>query len=204
MVTNLRFSASFAARGVLAQLAGSLSEFTVKRPKTRGRRAARAADVLMFAHHWRDSVDADQRSAILSFVKGGGGFIGVHSATDTLYEWPEYGQLVGAYFNDHPWTQEAAVIVEDATHPSTTTLGGRFVIREEFYRFRANPRAVTHVLLSLDVNSVGATGDFPLAWSHDVSNGRAYYNALGHFDETWQDARFQAQLRGAIKWVARR
>jgi type 1 glutamine amidotransferase len=197
-----------AARDVLAQLAGSTGEFTVtttENPADLTAARLAATDVLMFALTSGEiPFDADQRSAILSFVKGGGGFIGVHSATDTLYDWPEYGQLVGAYFNDHPWTQEAAVIVEDATHPSTTTLGGRFVIREEFYRFRSNPRAATHVLLSLDVNSVGATGDFPLAWSHDVSNGRAYYNALGHFDETWQDPRFQAQLRGGIKWVARR
>jgi type 1 glutamine amidotransferase len=196
------------ARDVMAQLAGSTGEFTVTTTENLGDvTAARlvATDVLMFALTSGElPLDANQRSAILSFVNGGGGFIGVHSAADTLYEWPEYGQLVGAYFNDHPYTQEAAVIVEDATHPSTATLGSRFVIKEEFYRFRSNPRPAAHVLLSLDAGSVGGTGDFPLAWTHDVSNGRAYYNALGHFEETWKDSRFQAQMRGAIKWVARR
>jgi len=196
------------ARDVMTQLAGSTGAFTVAttdNPADVTAARLAAIDVLMFALTTGElPFDASQRSAILSFVNSGGGFIGVHSATDTLYEWPEYGQLIGAYFNDHPWTEQAAVIVEDATHPSTNTLGSRFLITEEFYRFRTNPRLAAHVLLSLDASSVGAAGDFPLAWSREVSNGRVYYNALGHFDETWRDPRFQAQMRGAIMWVARR
>jgi type 1 glutamine amidotransferase len=196
------------AREVMSQLAGSSGEFTVTATDDAADvTAARLSsnDVLMFALTSGElPFDSNQKNAILSFINGGGGFIGVHSATDTLYDWPEYGQIVGAYFNDHPWTQEAAVIVEDTTHPATATLGARFLITDEFYRFRTNPRPAVRVLLSLDASSVGAAGDFPLAWSHDVSKGRAYYNALGHFDETWRDPRFQAQLRGAIKWVVRR
>jgi type 1 glutamine amidotransferase len=121
-----------------------------------------------------------------------------------LYDWPDYGRLVGAYFVEHPWTQQAVVAVEDQSHPSTVGLGAQFSIREEFYTFRDNPRPRVQVLLRLDAASVGATGDYPLAWVQSVGAGRTYYNALGHFPETWADARFQQQLRGAIRWVARR
>jgi type 1 glutamine amidotransferase len=146
----------------------------------------------------------DQRSALLNFVAGGRGFIGVHSATDTLYGWPDYERLVGAYFKEHPWTQQATVIVEDSTHPTTRALGGRFSLLEEFYTFRENPRPRVQVLLRLDGASVGADGDYPLAWAHRYGNGRAYYNALGHFPATWNDSRFQQQLLAAIRWTAGR
>ncbi len=147
--------------------------------------------------------DSAQKGAILDFVSGGKGFIGIHSASDTLYGWPEYGTLVGAYFREHPWTQSATVLVEIRSHPATAGLGDRFVITEEFYTFRDNPQGV-QVLLRLDPSSVGATGNYPLAWAHSYGAGRAYYNALGHFDATWRDARFQRQVAGAIRWAAQR
>jgi type 1 glutamine amidotransferase len=196
------------ARQVLSDLAASRGEFTVT--ATEDLSAVTAAslagyDVLFFALTSGElPFSADQKSAILNFVRNGGGFLGAHSATDTLYEWPEYGSLVGAYFKEHPWTQSGTVVVEDTTHPSTTGLGARFSIMEEFYTFRENPRPRVQVLLSLDAGSVGATGDYPLAWTQSVGDGRAYYNALGHFSETWRDSRFQQQLAGAIRWAAKR
>ena len=96
---------------------------------------------------------ADQKAAILAFVSRGGGFLGAHSATDTLYNWPEYGDLIGAYFREHPWTQPASVIVENTAHPTTSGLGDRFTIEEEFYAFRDNPRPRVQVLLRLDTAS---------------------------------------------------
>jgi type 1 glutamine amidotransferase len=147
--------------------------------------------------------DSAQKSAILDFVSGGKGFIGIHSASDTLYGWPDYGTLVGAYFREHPWTQSATVLVETESHPATAGLGDRFMVTEEFYTFRDNPQGV-QVLLRLDPSSVGATGNYPLAWAHSYGAGRAYYNALGHFDATWRDARFQRQVAGAIRWAAQR
>jgi type 1 glutamine amidotransferase len=74
---------------------------------------------------------------------------------------------------------------------------------EEFYTFRENPRPRVRVLLSLDAASVGSNGDFPLAWSQTYGAGRTYYNALGHFGETWQDRRFQQQITAAIRWASR-
>jgi type 1 glutamine amidotransferase len=100
--------------------------------------------------------------------------------------------------------QPGAVVIEDSTHPATEGLGGSFTIREEFYTFRENPRPKVHVLLRLDAASVGASGDYPLAWCRQQGSGRVYYNALGHFSETWADARFQRQVLGAIRWAAGR
>ncbi len=162
-------------------------------------------DVLFFALTTGElPLTAGQKMAIVNFVSGGGGFLGVHSATDTLYDWPEYGSLVGARFNGHPWTQPATVVVENQQHPATAGLGASFVVNEEFYVFQDNPRPRVEVLLRLDAASVGTTGDFPLAWAQTVGTGRSYYNALGHFPATWQDTRFQSQIRGAIRWLAKR
>ena len=161
------------------------------------------SDVVMFVLTSGELPLTDSaKAALLAFVSSGGGFIGVHSATDTLYQWPEYERLVGAYFREHPWTQRADVLIEDSTHPATTGLPSRLSLVEEFYTFRENPRPRVQVLLRLDAASVGAAGDFPLAWAHSFGTGRAYYNALGHFADTWNDAKFRQQIAGAIRWAA--
>ena len=161
-------------------------------------------DVLLFALTSGElAFSAAQKTAILDFVSGGKGFVGIHSATDTLYEWNEYGRLVGAYFKEHPWTQQAIVLVEDRAHPATSGIGDRFSIFEEFYTFRENPKPPVQILLRLDAASVGAGGDYPLAWAQAFGSGRAYYNALGHFPGTWTDERFQRQMLGAIRWLGK-
>jgi type 1 glutamine amidotransferase len=194
------------ARQVMSELAASTGQFTVTAADDlSGVTAATLAahDVLFFALTSGElAFTADQKAAITNFVNSGGGFLGAHSATDTLYGWPDYGVLIGAYFNDHPWTQQGAVIVEDPAHPTTAGLGGRFSLLEEFYTFRDNPRLRVQVLLRLDSASVGASGDYPLAWTRSHGRGRVYYNALGHFSETWRDARFQRQLAAAVQWAA--
>jgi type 1 glutamine amidotransferase len=196
------------ARQVLTGLGSSSGEFTITATEdlsTISAATLAAHDVLFFALTSGElAFSADQRAAILSFVSNGGGFLGAHSATDTLYGWPEYGTLVGAYFKEHPWTQQASVVVEDGGHPASSGLGDRFSIQEEFYTFRENPRPRVQVLLRLDAASVGTSGDYPLAWAQSYGNGRAYYNALGHFSSTWTDPRFQRQIAGAIRWLARR
>jgi hypothetical protein len=196
------------ARQVMTTLASTSGEFTITMSDdVSGVTAATLAnhEVLFFAMTSGElPFTADQKAAILAFVSRGGGFLGTHSATDTLYNWPEYGALVGAYFKEHPWTQLAGVVVEDAAHPSTSMLGSQFSLEEEFYTFRENPRPRVHVLLRLDASSVGATGDYPLAWTSTHGSGRVYYNALGHFPTTWNDRRFQQQIAGALRWAAGR
>jgi len=196
------------ARQVVANMAAQSRAFTVTATENVAELTAdrfATIDVLMFAMTTGElPLDASQKAALLAFVNNGGGFIGTHSATDTLYEWPDYGRLVGAYFKEHPWTQEATVTVEDTAHPTSSGLGTSFRLLEEYYTFRENPRPSVHVLLSLNAASVGAGGDYPLAWTQSVGRGRSYYNALGHFPETWTDARFQNQIANAIRWVSGR
>ncbi len=162
-------------------------------------------DVLFFALTSGElALSADQKGAVLAFVAGGKGFVGAHSAADTLHGWPEYRHLVGASFKEHPWTAPGRVAVEDRTHATTAGLGDVFEITEEFYTFTDNPRPRVHVLLRLDPASVGAAGDYPLAWTLSYGSGRGYYNGLGHFDATWRDPGFQRQLAAAIRWAAGR
>jgi type 1 glutamine amidotransferase len=154
-------------------------------------------------------ISVEGRGALLDWVRAGGAFVGVHSATDTLYAWPEYGDLVGAYFDGHPWHQAVRVTVEDPTHPSTRHLGASFEVTDEIYQFKAWRREDVRVLLSLDVSSVDPTaegvhrtdGDFALAWCKPYGEGRVFYTALGHRPEVWADARFLDHLMGGIDWA---
>jgi type 1 glutamine amidotransferase len=197
-----------AARQTLTALGSASGEFVVTATEDLSQLSAASLgsyDVLFFALTSGELPLTDaQKAALVAFVSGGKGFIGAHSASDTLYDWPEYGTIVGAYFKEHPWTQPGAVIVEDATHPATAGLDARFTLTEEFYTFRENPRPRVQVLLRLDAASVGAEGDYPLAWAHTVGSGRAYYNALGHFADTWRDGKFQRQIAGAIRWTGKK
>ena len=193
------------ARQVIASLAGA-GAFSVTATEDLSAVNAdtlRNYDVVMFALTSGElPFSPAQKAALVDFVSGGHGFIGVHSATDTLYEWADYGRLVGAYFKEHPWTQQGTVVVENSSHPASGGVADRLSITEEFYTFQENPRSRVDVLLHLDPTSVGAAGDYPLAWAHSFGAGRAYYNALGHFPETWRDARFQRMLTGAIAWTS--
>ena len=201
---GFRHDAIATARDVLTALAPA-SGFTVSATEDLSRISAAGlsdVDVVMFALTSGElPFTAAQRTALIDAINGGKGFIGIHSATDTLYEFPDYGRLVGAYFKEHPWTQPGRVIVEDASHPAAG-VRDPFTLEEEFYTFQDNPRPRVQVLMRLDAASVGASGDFPLVWAHSFGNGRAYYNALGHFPATWRDSRFQAQLTAAIRWAA--
>ena len=196
------------ARQVMNSLAASAGDATVTATEdlsTISTGTLTGFDVVMFALTSGELPFSDaQKAALVDFISSGHGFIGVHSASDTLYEWSDYGRLVGAYFKDHPWTEQGTVVVEDQSHPANAGLGDRFSILEEFYTFRDNPRGRVQVLLRLDAASVGSTGDYPLAWVQSFGAGRAYYNALGHFSTTWTDPRFQRQLVGAIRWAANR
>ena len=154
-------------------------------------------------------MSAQQKRVFLDYVRSGRGFVGIHSASDTFYEWPEYGELVGGYFDNHPWTQEVTVRVENTSHPATRHLGERFTIDDEIYQFTSWARAGVDVLLSLDVDSVDLTKetvhrpdhDFALAWTRDVGDGRMFYTALGHRPEVWEDVRFQAHLVEGVRWA---
>ena len=196
-----------AARQVMAAL-GPANGFTVTATEdlsVLNTSTLAAYDVLLFALTSGElALAAEQKAAILAFVAGGRGFVGAHSAADTLHGWPEYRGLLGASFKEHPWTSPGRIAVEDRAHPTTAGLGEAFEVTEEFYTFTENPRPRVHVLLRLDAASVAASGDYPLAWTLAYGSGRVYYNALGHFEASWRDSRFHRQLAAAIVWVAQR
>ncbi len=169
-------------------------------------------DAVLFCTTGELPLSAEQRAAFLDFVARGKGFVGVHCATDTFYQWPEYGALVGAYFDGHPWHEKVRVRVEDRTHPATRLLDASFDIVDEIYQFRAPyDRSRLHVLMSLDPDAVDLAKpgvnrkdrDFALSWTHAQGAGRVFYTALGHRPEVWSDPRFLAHLRGGIQWAMR-
>ncbi len=149
-----------------------------------------------------------QKEAFLAWVRGGGTFLGFHSATDTFYEWPAYGAMVGAYFDGHPWHQTVTIDVVQAGHPIVAALAPLFRLNDEIYQFRdLVPDA--SVLLRLDESSVdlGANGvrerpwRFPLAWVRSEGAGRVFYTALGH-GSAWDDPSFRTLVQGALAWAA--
>jgi uncharacterized protein len=144
----------------------------------------------------------DQKQAILEFVAGGKGFVGIHGASTINYEWAAYGEMLGAHFQMHPPAQPGVVVVEDGNHPSTRHLPATFPVTDEFYTFRTNPRDRAHILLRADPSPLGLDGDLPLAWVKTHGDGRVYYNALGHFDANWEAPAFQAQILGGLRWAA--
>jgi type 1 glutamine amidotransferase len=146
-----------------------------------------------------------QQAAFERRIRAGCGFIGVHSASDTEYEWPFYGELVGAYFAGHPEVQPAVVHVEDRAHPATAELPEIWSRTDEWYDFRSNPRASLHVLATLDESTYvgGSMGsDHPIAWCREVSGARTFYTAGGHTRESYTEPLFVAHLAGGIRWAA--
>ncbi len=140
------------------------------------------------------------KRALVSFVHNGGGLVGFHSATDTFHRWSGYLAMIGAEFSHHPLPSSQRVIVEDRSIPVTRALPTRFVIHEEFYVFKHNPRPRVHVLARLDTPH--GRPDRPLVWCRHSGSGRVFYDALGHFPETWRDPRQLALVSGGIAWAA--
>ncbi|BCB77366.1 ThuA domain-containing protein [Phytohabitans flavus] len=142
------------------------------------------------------------RTALESYVRGGGGFLGVHSAAATEYGWPFYRDLVGAWFDKHPAVQPATITVSDPDHPATAHLPSPWHRTDEWYDFRSHPDA--RVLLRVDESTYDGGGmgaDHPLAWCHERLGGRAFYTALGHTIESYADPAFLKHLSNALRWV---
>lgn len=160
---------------------------------------------VVFLNTTGDILDSNAQAAFERFIRRGGGFVGVHAAADTEYEWPWYGKLLGAYFDSHPAIQMATLKVVDATHASTKHLPATWQRRDEWYNFRSDPSSHVNVLIQIDEStySGGKMGtNHPIAWYHRYDGGRAWYTALGHTVESYQDALFLSHLLGGITWAA--
>ncbi|SFB46630.1 Trehalose utilisation [Nocardioides alpinus] len=155
------------------------------------------------------TLDDAELAAFQGYIRDGGGFVGLHAATDAMHAVPWYGELTGgsARFRNHPQQQTATMRVESPTHPSTEMLPKEWIRFDEWYNFTSNPREDVHVLLTLDESTYnpgsGRMGaDHPIAWCHNFEGGRSWYEGAGHVDAAYTDPTFLDHLLGGIEWTA--
>ncbi|WP_432830091.1 ThuA domain-containing protein [Dactylosporangium sp. CA-092794] len=205
------FRHSSIPNGIAAiQSLGAANSFTVT--ATEDAAAFTAANLaqyqtVVFLSTTGDVLNDTQQAAFEAYIRGGGGYVGVHAAADTEYSWPFYGTLVGAWFSAHPAIQAATVNVEDRTNPATAHLAATWTRTDEWYNYQSNPRGTAHVLASLNESSYsGGTmnGDHPITWCKTIDSGRSFYTGLGHTEESYTEANFVNLLLGAIRYTAKR
>jgi len=159
-------------------------------------------DLVVFLSTTGDIFGAEQEKAFQKFIEGGGAFMGIHAATDTEYDWPWYGELVGAYFESHPEQQEAELRVINQEHAATAHMSQSWKLYDEWYNFK-NVSPEIEVLMRLNEKSYqgGKNGDnHPIAWFHENLGGRAFYTGLGHTDATFKNPVFREHLQGGLRY----
>jgi hypothetical protein len=179
--------------------------------QARGRNLA-DFDAVVFYINGETELSAKQKADLLSYVHNDGkGFVGIHTASAAGYGWPEYGEMIGGYFDNHPWgIASARIRLERPDFPGLAGYRRNPVVTDEHYEFLAPySRADVDVLASIDTRSVNMNnpqihrtdGDFPVAWIRNYGAGRVFYSDLGHSDSSWDDRRMQTLYLEAIKWA---
>ena len=184
-----------------------------------GKRQARGRnldyfDAVVFYTNGETEMNEQQKRDLLAFVHDDGkGFVAVHTATASFYRWPEYGEMVGGYFDDHPWNVfDAPVVVERPDFPAVKHLPRELILRDEMYQYRSPySRERVDVLARLDESKLDLKNprvkrtdhDFPVAWVKNYGKGRVFSSTLGHPDAAWDDPRVQTLYLEGIKWVLR-
>jgi uncharacterized protein len=166
-------------------------------------------DAIAFCTTGELPIPDDGRNNLIEFVRGGKAFVGIHNATDTFYQFAPYGEMLGGYFNGHPWHEEVNILVDDRDHPATRMLGDSFRIHDEIYTHRNWDPGKTRLLMHMDPESVDfekgrdktSDGLVPMAWCHEFGQGRVFYTALGHGMPTWTSELFHQHLLGGIRWA---
>jgi uncharacterized protein len=168
-------------------------------------------DAVIFFTDGELDMDASQKADLLSFVRTDGkGFIGVHSAAITFLGWPQYGEMLGGYFDGHPWgVFDAPIVVEDPGFPGLTHLPRAFALKDEIYQIKDYSRDDVRVLLRLDADRIdlAAKGvhrkdrDFAVAWAKDYGKGRVLYNGLGHTPDVWERPAYQKMWLEMVQWA---
>lgn len=162
--------------------------------------------LVLFLNTTGDILNDNEQKAFETFIRNGGSFMGVHAATDTEFEWPWFGKLVGAYFLDHPKQATAIMQRVNGKHASTKHLPEKWVHFDEWYNFKdINPDI--NVLLNLDESTYkgGKNGEnHPIAWFHEFDGGRSFYTGLGHTIESYADPVFKQHLLGGILYCLKR
>src|SRR5690606_8484199 len=158
--------------------------------------------LVVFLNTTENVLDETQQNAFKAYINQGGNFMGIHAASDTEFDWPWYGRLVGGYFVDHPKVQQAEIRVIDQGHPSTSHLPAVWTRTDEWYNFKdLNPEV--NVLLNLDESSYqgGRQGEgHPIAWYHEFEGGRAFYTGGGHTEGSYDEPAFRQHLLGGLQW----
>lgn len=167
-------------------------------------------DAIVFFTDGDLDMDESQKADLLSFVRDDGkGFIGIHSAAITFTSWPEYGEMLGGYFDGHPWGQfKAPLVIEDPMFPGMRSFPARFTLFDEIYQIKDFSRRNSRVLLSLDAGGIDLTRKgvkrtdegFPVIWARNYGKGRVLYNGLGHVRAVWDRPDFQKMWLEMIQW----
>jgi len=168
-------------------------------------------DAVVFYSGGNLEMDDQKRADFLSFVHDDGkGFVGIHSAAITFTNWPEYGEMIGGYYDEHPWmTFDAPIIVEAPAFPGMSQWPHSFTIRDEIYQIKLFSRDRCNVLMRLDASKLNLDNprvhrqdrDFAVAWAKMYGKGRVFYSTLGHVDENWDSPSFRKMYAEAIKWA---
>jgi type 1 glutamine amidotransferase len=182
-----------------------------KKPLKWGAKNLDHYDAIVFFTDGNLDMDASQKADFLSFIRDDGkGFIGIHSATITFMGWPEYGEMIGGYFDGHPWGEfDAPLVVEDSTFPGLSGLPTAFTLRDEIYQIKNYSREKVRVLLRLDAEKLDLTRkgvhrkdkDFAVAWARKYGKGRVVYNGLGHCLDVWERPEFQKMWLETVLWA---
>ena len=160
-------------------------------------------DALIFVNTTGDLFNEKQQEALVKYIQNGGGFMGIHAATDAEYEWEWYGKMVGGYFMSHPKQQNAKIKVIDKDHPSTSMLPDEIERWDEWYNFKNVNPDIT-VLATLDESSYEGgemNGNHPIVWCHEFDGGKIFYTGFGHTDATFDEPLMQKHMLGGILWV---
>ena len=163
-------------------------------------------DAVVFANTTGDILNEPEQAALERYVRGGGGFVGVHAAADTEHEWAFYAELLGARFVSHPPPVEAMVVAEDPDHAFVADWPAEFPFYDEWYAYDRDPSGSSQVILSIDPAVVGNDASdgarHPVAWYHSIEGGRSFYTNLGHEPATWRDPGFRTHLLAGLRWAA--
>jgi type 1 glutamine amidotransferase len=160
--------------------------------------------VVLFLNTTGNVLNEAQQTAFEKYIQAGNGFVGIHAATDTEYDWPWYNGLVGAYFESHPRPQAALYSVINKKHPSVDFMTDTLRRMEEIYNFKSFKKELVNVLITVDENSYTGgkmPGYHPIAWYHNYDGGRAFYTEWGHHPEAFTEQLFLRHIAGAIKWA---
>jgi len=200
---------------IMGEMTGAFSAEHTEDPAAFTAENLKRFDAVVFLNTTGKPLETDaQMQALLEFVEGGKGLMGVHSATDTFYQWPAYGEMMGGYFAGHPWHEKVTLKIEDPDHACNRCFKGEknYAVTDEIYQFREEPysRQKLRILTSLDTDLTnmnkrgirrGKDGDYGVSWLRTYKRGRVFYCSLGHREEIYWNPTVLAHYLAGLQFV---